>query len=670
MKTVAPYGTWTSKITAKFLAEQSMRTSAPKTVGPETYWLESRPQEQGRQVIMRRTAEGKIREILPPPWSARSRVHEYGGGAYTVTNSDLYFVNAEDQQIYHLALNSREPKAITKAVNTRFADLQVSADGRKLVAVAEQHHADLDIEPENFLIVIDLNQTLNAAINRSPLPLKFDRLVSGNDFYSNPSFSPCGNYLAYISWNHPNMPWDNSELSLLTLATMESRHIAGDGNESVVQPRWSPSGDLLWVSDKSNWWNIYELSFHELNKPEKAVNIFSEQAEFATPPWVFGMSSYCFTGEDTMIACSSKNGKWRLHSLQKSAGQWQNKVVETPFCYFGELNGTVHGTFNGTTNSTTGRAVLSAGSTSKPATLYTLESGNFSALNTSNFGNATEADISHPKMVTFPTGKNAKAHAAFYPPANANFSGPPESKPPLVVFGHGGPTGSFEASFQYKVQYWTQHGFAVLDVNYRGSTGYGREFRHSLQKQWGVYDVEDMASAVKFVTEQGWVHPEQRVIRGGSAGGFTVLAALTDTDVFNAGCTLYGVGDLETLAADTHKFEARYLDRLVGLYPEEKARYVARSPIHKVQQIRCPLLVFQGQEDKVVPPEQADTIVKAVREQGLPVAYVLYKNEGHGFRRAENIEHQARAELYFYQSILGLKDSHAESNPPINIENL
>jgi len=660
MTTSAPFGTWESPISAELMAGKSKRLGEPSYFDGCIYWLETRPEEKGRQVIVRSKEPGFQEDVLPRPWSARSQVHEYGGGNYLVSNESLYFVNANDQQIYSIPVDGGSPKALTFSANCRFADLNLHPTLPVLVAICEIHHSE-DNEPENAIVAINLDAAKDENCS------DFETLIRGRDFFSNPRFSPDGHHLVYLCWDHPNMPWDNSELWLAKVDGQgrcnNEKKICGNGNESVFQPQWSPSNDLYWISDRSNWWNLFELKYQDISSGgfTKPVSICPKLAEFATPQWVFGMSTYCFLDADTILATATENSRWNLFKLSRSAVDsdsepWSLEQIESDLSYFSSLNGR------------TDHAVFIGASSLLPSAIYSLKNRAIAQVTVSDL-EIEEKDVSIAREMTFPTKDSQfRSHLFYYPPTNSKFQANPNDLPPLIVIGHGGPTGSSEAYFNLKVQFWTQRGFAVADVNYRGSTGYGRAFRHSLQKQWGIADVEDLATAAEYLTENGLAHANQRFIRGSSAGGFSVLAALTDTDTFNAGCSLYGVGDLESLATDTHKFEARYLDGLVGPYPEEKETYIQRSPIYKANRISCPVLVFQGKLDKVVPPEQAETMVKAIKSQGLPVAYVLYEEEAHGFRQAQNIKHQAEAELYFYQQILGIAEA-VDSIPPIKIEN-
>jgi dipeptidyl aminopeptidase/acylaminoacyl peptidase len=648
-KDTLPYGTWPSSLTADDVAAQSRRLTEPQLCGGKIFWLETRPSEQGRVQVMMREADGALHDLLPSGFSARSRVHEYGGGSYLATEDSLYFVNDSDQQIYRLALSQKPqggtPLALTPAGEQGFADLSLDLARQRLFAVCEDH-AGSQGAVANYIVAIPLNGSQ-----------KLQRMAEGSDFYSNPRLSPDGTRLSWLSWNHPDMPWDASQLWVADLSPdgspQPARCVAGNsGTESVFQPTWSPDGILYFVSDRDNWWNIYRIpTLSEQNfETEKVTDL---QAEFATPQWTFNMSTYGFLDANRLLATYTRKGHWYLATID--LGRRQLDPVISELNQFSALH----------CQESTG--VFVGASPTRTGDIYLYQAGKIQPITRSR-ALLNPADISLPLDISFDTSEKAKAHAFFYAPVHQAVAGPADSQPPVIVICHGGPTGTTDTSLNLKIQYWTNRGFAVLDVNYRGSTGYGREYRQALYKNWGLRDLDDVCAAVLHVTEQGWVHPHQRIIKGSSAGGYTVLAALTFRDVFDAGVSLYGVGDLELLARDTHKFEAHYLDSLVGPYPAEKARYRKLSPIHCVDQLRCPLLVFQGLKDKVVPPNQAEAMVEAVAAQKVPVAYVTYDSEGHGFRQAENIAHMLTAEQYFYQRVFALGNTPNKSI--ITIKNL
>jgi len=652
-KGTLPYGTWPSSLTAEDVAAQSRRLTEPQLCGEKIFWLETRPSEQGRVQVVMRKADGTQHDLLPSGFSARSRVHEYGGGSYLATEDSLYFVNDSDQRVYRLPL-SRKPQGetplpLTPVGEQGYADLSLDLVRQRLLGVCEDH-AGSQGEVANYLVAIPLDGSQ-----------KLQRIAEGSDFYSNPRLSPDGTRLSWLSWNHPNMPWDASQLWVADLdphgSPRSARCVAGNnGNESIFQPAWSPDGVLYFVSDRDNWWNIYRIPALSkaltIGEPE-TEKVTDLQAEFATPQWTFNMSTYGFLDMDRLLATYTRNGRWYLATIDLEQCQVDSLVSELDQFSAIQCQGDT--------------GVFVGASPTRTSDIYQYRNHKILPVTRSR-ALLDSADVSVPRDIRFDTSDDAEAHAFFYPPNHKSFTGPADSQPPVIAICHGGPTGATDTSLNLKIQYWTNRGFAVLDVNYRGSTGFGREYRQALYQHWGLRDVDDVCAAVNYVTEQGWVHGHQRIIKGSSAGGYTVLAALVFRDVFDAGVSLYGVADLELLARDTHKFEAHYLDSLVGPYPAEKARYHSLSPIHYVDQLNCPLLVFQGLKDKVVPPNQAQAIVDAVAAQKVPVAYVTYENEGHGFRQGENIAHMLAAEQYFYQRVFALGD--APDKALINIKNL
>ncbi|WP_045858477.1 S9 family peptidase [Teredinibacter purpureus] len=659
------HGSWPSAISADCVAGKTPRLSEPCLNNNRLFWLESLAEEKGRTAIMMANLSGPEVEaptcILPRPLSAKSRVHEYGGGSYCIDGDNLYFVLGEDQQVYHAYMGQPTftPTCLTRTPTApdnpslhanpdrRFADITLDSQGQQLIAVCEQHYSDASQEPLTQLVSISLSQ-------EPPIEMDVSVIAYGDDFYANPTLSPCGEYLSWLSWNHPNMPWDATELWLDKRALNGkfnknyANHVAGNGQESLFQPRFAPNGDLFFVSDTNNWWNLYRIPYHSLlEKNVKPLPVTQETAECATPQWTFRMSTYDFLNEREILLTLTRNGSWSLALLTL------NNNTITPIDAASSLS-VITGISCDTRSANTTGVFVGASPTAMPS-IYCLQDKKLHAITASGL-TLSKKDISIPTAIEFPTGENhkAKAYGFYYPPTNAHFKND-NGVPPCIVICHGGPTGATENALNLKIQYWTNRGFSVVDVNYRGSTGYGRTFRRSLHQKWGVYDVEDVCSAANYAVSQGWANPNQLIIKGSSAGGYTVLAALTFSQTFNAGVSLYGIGDLETLVRDTHKFEARYLDSLIGDYTTHKQRYLDRSPIHFVNNISCPLLVFQGLEDKVVPPNQAETMVAAVKKKGLQVNYVTFENEGHGFRQAHNIKTMLDEELAFYKDIFNLK---------------
>ncbi len=635
------YGTWKSPFTAEMIAAGSVRFGDLQWDGNDLYWLESRPAEKGRNTIMRYTGQGSPEERLPSPYSARSRVHEYGGGAFVAWQGALFFSNGEDKQIYRME-PGRSPLPLTRRPGLRFANPVVDGPRRRLIVVQEDHTRE-GPEPENTLAAIPLE-------GGSP-----QVLVSGHDFYASPALSPDGRRLAYLAWNHPNMPWDGTELWLAELSEdgqrIHPRRIAGGAHESIFQPQWSPEGTLYFVSDRSGWWNLYRLTDDGTVHP-----VLPMEAEFGLPQWVFGMSTYGFASAEEIIAAFSEGGIWRLGRIDVTGGRLTR--WEMPFTYIEQVR------------VGEGRAAFFAASPAQPLSLVVADThtGNFEIIRTSVTASLDSRYISLPESITFPTGDGEQAHAFFYPPTNPDYTPPSGTRPPLIVLGHSGPTGATDTRLNLKTQFWTGRGFAVLDVNYRGSTGYGRAYRERLNGNWGVVDVEDCINGARFLVQQGRVNPEQLIIRGSSAGGYTVLAALTFHDLFRAGACYYGIADLERLVQHNHKFESRYFDRLIGPYPAQKERYRRRSPIHFTDRLNCPVIFFQGSDDPVVPPEQMEMMVEALKRKGMPVACVMFPGEGHGFRKADTIRRALENELYFYGRVFKLPLS--ETVEPITIENL
>jgi dipeptidyl aminopeptidase/acylaminoacyl peptidase len=497
-------------------------------------------------------------------------------------------------------------------------------------------------EPINTIVAIPLGDALQQI------------LVSGNDFYSSPRLSPDGTQLAWITWNHPHMPWDGTELWVANLAEdgaiANAQKVAGGSEESVVQPMWSPDGLLYFVSDRSGWWNLYR------SKDGAIEPLFPMQAEFGMPHWVFGYINYGFSSADRLICTFNREGVSYLAKLDISNRCLD--VLETPYTDLGSVHVTVD------------NVVLGAGSATQPGAIVQVDltAGSHTILKCASELTIDPGYLSVPQAIAFPTSNDQIAYGFFYPPTNRDYTAPASERPPLLVKSHGGPTAATSTTFNLKIQYWTSRGFAVLDVNYRGSTGYGRAYREQLKGQWGILDVDDCCNGARYLVEQELVDGDRLVIDGGSAGGYTTLCALTFRDVFKAGASYYGVSDLEALARDTHKFEARYLDSMIGAYPEQKELYVARSPIHASDRLNCPVIFFQGAEDKVVPPNQAEMMVNVLKQKGLPVAYVLYEGEQHGFRKAENIKRTLDGEFYFYAKVFGF--AIADDIEPIAIANL
>jgi dipeptidyl aminopeptidase/acylaminoacyl peptidase len=639
MPVTAPYGSWKSPITAELIAGQTIAFGGLVAEGADLYWSESRPREGGRHTIVR-YCDGTIEERLPPPFNARSRVHEYGGGAFTVAAGVLYFSHHVDNRLYRQRAGE-SPVPITPEAPRRFGDLVFDAPRRRLVAVCEQHAGER--EPVNSLVAID------AAGDGEMLTL-----ATGHDFYASPALSPDGRRLAWLAWNHPNMPWDGSELWLADIDTdghpRNPRCLAGGTNESIFQPQFSPEGTLYFVSDRTGWWNLYRL------RDERAEPVWPRVAEFGLPQWQFGMSTYAFTGEHELVAAFNERGRWKLARIDTRRSVVSE--LEVPDTDIGGLR------------AITGSVVYVGASPIEPPAIVRLDTGRGERemLRRSTESLPEPGFLSTPESIEYPSQDDERTHGYFYPPRNRDYAPPPGDKPPLLVMSHGGPTAATSSALNFKIQYWTSRGFAVLDVNYRGSTGFGRAYRKKLNERWGIADVEDCVHGARFLVRQGLVDERRLAIRGGSAGGYSTLCALVFHDVFRAAAVYYGVSDLEALTHDTHKFEAHYLDRLVGPYPAMLERYRERSPIHHAERLSCPVIFFQGLDDKVVPASQTERMVDVLRCKRVPVAYVPFEAEAHGFRRAESIRRALEAEYYFYCRVFDIVPGERLS--PVAIENL
>lgn len=638
----APYGSWKSPITTDLILADVIAPGQIVLDGSDTYWAELRPAEGGRKVIVRRTASGAITDVTPSPFSARTRVHEYGGGDFCVSDGDVYFSNFVDQRLYHVNANSdATPVPLTEQVNRRYADLTLDKSRDRLICVCEDH-----TNPEH--------EAVNTLVGVSLKDGSLQTLIAGNDFYAAPRLNPAGTQLCWLTWNHPNMPWDGCELWLGDLDAsgqiVNARLIDGGREESIFQPQWSPDGQLYFISDQSGWWNIYRL--HD----GQSEAVCPKEAEFGQPHWLFDFSRYAFVSPQRIICTYSENGRGHLANLDTTTGQLTS--IETPYTTTADICATPD------------RLLLIGGSPSHPGEIAQLDlnTGQLETLRRSSSISLDTAYLSVPQPIEFPTENGLTAYAIYYPPQNADYKAPAGELPPLLVNSHGGPTGATTTTFSPMTQFWTSRGFAVLDVNYGGSSGYGRAYRERLKGQWGVVDVDDCVNGAKYLVERGLVDSKHLAIRGGSAGGYTTLAALTFRDVFCAGASHFGVSDLSTFVKDTHKFESRYLHSLIGPYPEKSDLYIERSPINFTEQLSCPVIFFQGLEDKIVPPDQAELMVEALRKKHVPVAYLAFEGESHGFRRAENLKRSIEAELYFYSRIFHF--DLAEQVEPVDIENL
>ena len=641
---IAPYGSWKSPISSDSIVGGSIGLTQPLIDGDDIYWIEMRPTEGGRNVIVKRDSTGGVHDLTPVGFNARTRVHEYGGGDYTVSRGRVYFSNFSDQRLYLLDAADRTPKAVTPDAAFRYADMLFDERRRRLICVREDHTRTGE-EAANAVVSLRLDSNHDSGIV----------LVSGNDFYSSPKISPDGTSLAWLTWNHPNMPWDGCELWMARFdeagGVQDAIRIAGGVNESMFQPEWSPDGVLYFVSDRSGWWNLYRKT----SKGEVEL-VHAMEAEFGMPQWGFGMSSYGFESAERILCTYVERGIFRLAFINTATKVFE--PVDVPYTDIRYVR------------ASNGMAVMRVASPTESAQIvrFDCQTRRFDILRRSNNLSIDPAYFSTPEPVEFPTTGGKTAHGFFYRPANRDYDAPEDERPPLLIQIHGGPTAAATTALSLAIQYWTSRGIAVLDVNYGGSTGFGREYRQRLHGQWGIVDVDDCVNGARYLVERGEVDGNRLVITGGSAGGYTTLCALTFRDTFRAGASHYGVSDLEALQKDTHKFESRYSDGLIGPYPERSDIYYERSPINFIDQLSCPVIFFQGLEDKVVPPNQAVMMVEALRAKRIPVAYLPFEGEQHGFRQAANIKRALDGELYFYSRVFGF--DLADEIEPVEIENL
>ena len=642
MSTTAPYGSWKSPITTDLIVSGAIGMGQVVLDDEDIYWLEMRPSEGGRMVIVKQALESKPVDVTPEPFSVRTRVHEYGGAAYLVNDGVVFFSNFSDQRMYRQD-PGEEPKPITPETDMRYADGCFDATRNRIICVREDHASGG--EPVNLIVSIDAAGEAEQEV-----------LFQGSDFCSNPRISPDGRTLCWLTWDHPNMPWDGTQLYSGRFNDNgklgEPHLVAGSPTESIFQPEWSPDNVLHFVSDRNGWWNLWRSEKGQL------WPLTSREGEFGKPQWVFGSGTYSFAS-DELIACSyTENDAWKIAMLHIPSKMLL--AIETPYSEMGR----------GDLKVGDGKIVFIGGAPSLPMSVVQIDlaSSKWWELRKSNNLEIDDGYLSTAQPVEFPTENGQTAHAFYYPPKNGDFDGPAGEKPPLLVKSHGGPTGSASTALDLGIQFWTSRGIGVLDVNYGGSTGYGREYRERLNGAWGIVDVDDCCNAALHIVAQGSADPDRLAIDGGSAGGYTTLAALTFKDVFKAGASHYGVSDLEALAKETHKFESRYLDGLVAPYPEGNELYQERSPINHTEKLSCPLILFQGLEDQIVPPNQAEMMFDAVRAKGIPTAYIPFEGEQHGFRRSENIKRALEAELYFYSKVFGF--DLADQIEPMEIFNL
>lgn len=617
---IASYGSWSSPITSDFVVAETIGLADLRVAGRAMYWIEARPTENGRNVLVRRRENGTIEDLTPPPYNVRTRVHEYGGASYVIAADTVFFSNYADQLLYRLDPGGA-PRPFSMRAGARYADGRFDAPRDRLVLVREDH-GGAGAEPVNTIVSLPLDNPAAETV-----------LVSGADFYAAPRPSPDGTRIAWIAWNHPEMPWTGSTLHLATISgdgtLTGTRVVAGGAGISVMQPEWSPEGVLHYVSDETGWWNLYQLD------GTRASAVLPMEAEFGAPLWNLGASFYAFTARGDIACAFDENG---IRSLGIIAADGALRRLATPFqdCSF--------------VNVLDGEIVCRAGSPQSPPAIVRVDaaSGVTSVVKpAAELSPALAPYLSRPQLIAFSSG-GATAYGFYYPPTNPDYAPQAAEKPPLLVKSHGGPTSATTTTLDLRIQYWTSRGIGVLDVNYGGSSGYGRAYRDRLDGKWGIVDVEDCVNGARHLVATGCADPDRLMISGGSAGGYTTLAALAFHDLFRAGASYYGIADLEALARDTHKFESRYLDRLVGPYPQDRQTYIERSPINAVDRFSAPVIFFQGEEDKVVPPNQAEMMVAALKRKRLPFGYFLFAGEQHGFRKAATIKRALDAELYFY----------------------
>jgi dipeptidyl aminopeptidase/acylaminoacyl peptidase len=621
------YGSWISPITANKIVSGSVKLINIRCDNKKIYWDEVRANEKGRTQLLSIDNKKEIKEILTSDYNSRSKVNEYGGCSFSVRNNFFFFINFSDQRIYTISDNNEIIPITSISDNKRYIDIEIDEQREVIYCVQEEHTKN---EVIHRLIQIDLNNKAKEKV-----------IAEGYDFYSSVKLSPDGKRLCFICYNLPNMPWDGTDLFLCDLndkgEITNKKKIAGGKDESICQPKWSKDGSLFFISDRTNWWNLYRY------KNDLLENVFPVEAEIGYPDWIFGISTYCFVGDkkrEKIVCKLIKNAVSELVLLD--VDKKISKKIETPFSDFMSLQ-----SFD------ENKIVFIGASQTVPSAiiLWDLVNGTHEIIKESQQVKIDGKYLSEPQEICFPTDTNKKAYGFYYPPKNGDYLPEKKELPPLIVISHGGPCSHTTNVLNLEVQFWTSRGFAVVDVNYRGSTGFGRKYRKELLGNWGIVDVEDCINAAKYLIKKGLVDKKRLIIRGGSAGGYTTLAALVFKDFFQAGASYYGVSDLEALTLQSHKFESKDIGNLVAPYPEKKQVYYDRSPIHHVEKLTCPVIFFQGGQDKVVLPNQSEKMFEALKKRNIPTAYVFFKTEGHGFRQAENRKKALENELYFYSKV-------------------
>jgi dipeptidyl aminopeptidase/acylaminoacyl peptidase len=648
---IAPYGSWASPLTAEALSSGRVNFDDLRSVNGRLYWTETQPSAGGISALFSSTPEAPATQVTPTGINVRTRVHEYGGAPYVVVGDTAYYSDFKDQRLYALKAGG-SPVPLTPP-GYRYADCTTppatAASMPSLICVRQDHTAPPQVR--NALVRLSLTAAAAAAANAG------DVLYADSDFVAYPRVSPDGRRLAFIAWNHPNMPWDGTELKVATLdgdgvPLSAPVTVAGGPSESVLEPQWDTDGTLYFLSDRSGYWNLYSL--RDTGAPHA---IWPRPAEFARSLWTLGQSNYALLGHGRAALRFGEKGVDKLAVVDLARGT--GRILDLPYVEYTQL----------TRIDPTHIAAI-AGSPDSPPAIVRIDvtTGSAQSLRSGGTPSLPPSSVSIAVPLQFPSAHGRIAHAFYYAPKNPAFHPPPATLPPLIALVHGGPTAQASPAYAPRIQFWTSRGFAVVDVNYGGSSGFGRAYRQELNGNWGVVDVEDVIAAAQYLVTTGRADPARTAISGGSAGGYTVLVALSTSDVFRAGADYYGVSDMTALARDTHKFESRYLDSLIGPLPQAQSVYAARSPLNHLDGFKVPLIVFQGAEDPIVPPNQSALIVEALRARHVPVAYLLYPGESHGFRKPENVIRSLQAELSFYGQIFGF--TPADQLPPLAIDDL